>query len=377
MKFIKILSFLLVFVIGLELSAFSMPKKFRKFRLDSNVGCTAALGCPSTMSEDDDENDGEDDWDSILSLSSSSGGGVSNCAGTVLSSDDETGYVTPEVVSGRVSVHGACGIVHVYPYLQLMDFRHGDLVYGTQDVRRYVMDELRGYESRSGNCLGAITADEFNKAILFNHDPTQPLGEEILRLISKSTLSPIDVDRFVDFSRRLLIKMELADPVKFKGFQDSVIHVGEGGSASSAEAKASPLVVFDPEKLFYMTACEEAILFNHEHHRTVHFILDGIIQKSVYDPSHPFYRSYTSNELRSVFRLWKREVDRTTSISDPANAPGAAVSSSSALYSGTGVSGFEGRSILETVRFYYGGARVQAPWLDSKGSPIDVWMSID
>ena len=306
-----------------------------------------------------------------------------NSGGTSEESDSEVNldpkrYASPIERLGRIPYAEGSLYGFTYPYFEVMNFQHGDLIYGIHVVRQIAMDAVRAHEREHSRSFGAITADHFNKLIFFDPDHEKSILAQVEEYERKEMthlagLDRVDYRRFKGFLNQILRRLGLRSLAEWREYKEWMMDRGQCFSDSEHRSKDTAQkgdldttelrAEVSSEEEFYKMACEEAIRYTHFIGAKIHFILDGVSSLDACDPESRLYGSYTSHELRVIFRLWMNEF-----MAEMARAGGELES----VAAPTGAGGSSSR-ILETVRFYRHGDLVSAPWLDQKGKLLPEW----
>jgi hypothetical protein len=291
-------------------------------------------------------------------------------------------YGSPIERLGRIPYAQGSTYGFTYPYFELMNFKYGDLIYGIHVVRQIAMDEVRAHEIKFSQSFGAITADHFNKLIFFDSGHANSIFDKLEKLERTEMphiagLDPVDYKRFTDFLDQILRRLGLRTAAEWREYKRIMIEGDRVLSDSQAGSKDTELRGRDDrgttdlkaevrsEEEFYKMACDQAIRYTHSVGAKIHFILDGVGSLEACNPESRMYESYTSHELRVIFKLWMNEIR-----AEMAKSGGGLESHASAAAGGSG------SQILDTVRFYRNGERVHAPWLDYKGGLLSAWTAL-
>lgn len=199
-------------------------------------------------------------------------------------------------------------------FIKQMQFQHGDFLFGLQTEREGIRSHL--VEQKR---YGAVTVDQFNNKCLGEIqldmvDRPERLSKLVSDLIKREE-NPVSVDdreRLSRFIRYLILN-----------YDDS----------------SSPLASFENSTLAQV--CKIAIQFAQAEGKKIHFVLDGLDMEKVLEETSVNYNSFTSQELRHVYLLWKK---------DP--------------------------KILDTVIFYHNYQEVLAPWLENDPSVRLPWNTV-
>ncbi len=199
--------------------------------------------------------------------------------------DGDRGNSTPP--RGNVEKVGSA-----FVYNEIVEgFQSGDLLYGIQNFRRETLNQLKNsYPSR------AWTVDIFNKLIwsklvegeLFKS--VLDRKETLNQWLAKNELC-LDNNSEDQDEQRLCQNDE--EKARFAAYYEYLVKKIESEATSMG---------FAVDTQFYRFACIQAISFNHQNHRKIHFILDGLELDQVYTNGSKNFDSFTSHELRSIVR---------------------------------------------------------------------------
>lgn len=238
-------------------------------------------------------------------------------------SEESKFFQTPEKNRNAVTVLlNANQSARTFDYSEELHLRHGDWIYGLQVMRGPTVNAIRAQFSDRSQSF-ALTIDEFNQYALelFSIKYTPPtlpfqFSTWFEDLVSSGRVSQIDRNRLYRYLTFFFTHQHYFNPHKFLD-ENSYVNTDQ----------------------FFRSACKAAIFFAQKENRKIHFILDGLDINAPADEENHHYESFTSVELRSIFKTW---------LGNP--------------------------QILDTVLFYqYGKKLNQAPWLDEDGQLLPQW----
>lgn len=157
-------------------------------------------------------------------------------------------------------------------YAGIMPFTPGDLIYGLQSRRAGAANYFRHLHG------SATTIDEFNNlmprftATVDKHVVTE-------QLVQEGRLERDDMQRFL----RYIQFMRESSTARYYKLHTMSCHDSD-------------------DDLWTSRSCKAAIRMTTENEHMIHFILDGIDLPAVVDAEHPYYKKFTSIELRSIFK---------------------------------------------------------------------------
>jgi hypothetical protein len=182
------------------------------------------------------------------------------------------------------------------------------LVYGLRDARTPLIKELRDRDGRTDGPW-IYTVDAINFLQLRYSELTEwaedSLKEKTEALVREGDVAKSDTELVNRFMRHMFGNPVIRDWVDVKG---------------------------GPEPVWLIKACQAAILIPGI---TIHFILDGI--EDVVDPNSHYYGSFTSSELRFIYRYHLLCQQQSQALN---------------------------------VRFYHKGQIVPPPWTDATWAPV-------
>lgn len=163
-------------------------------------------------------------------------------------------------------------------YFNIMNFQHGDLIYGLEGARR----DTREYLLRKTG-LKIITADHYNNFFLGLNDSILSPEFNLERLFqgSKLSFSPQEEDLIKNYAQFL----------RNSGLEENLL---------------TSLKEFPDFPNFKRKSCKLAISFAKSKGSRIHFILDSIVMVNVVPKSEEFKEMYTSSELRFLYRQYLR-----------------------------------------------------------------------
>jgi len=156
-------------------------------------------------------------------------------------------------------------------------FHDGDFVYGLRDARTPLINQLRAAKNQHLDGTGIYTADAINFLQLeYSELPAWTeagMKKKTEELVTEGRIAASDTTLVNRFMWHMLGKTVICNWVGVK--RDA------------------------PESVWQIKACQAAILIPGI---TIHFILDGIDLKGVVEPTSYYYGSFTSSELRFIYR---------------------------------------------------------------------------
>ena len=163
----------------------------------------------------------------------------------------------------------------LYDYSNIMEFEHGDFVFG---LNYYRTNTLYGL---SDHFRGALTVDKFNFLQFYFVDShsKEEIMETVTQLVRDKKLDDVDHDRLFRF-------MDILFNTSIKNHYD-----------------LNRKLMEDLENKWLSRSCKASIMMAYDMDTKIHFILDGLDQKEVVSKCSENYNSYTSIELRSIFKL--------------------------------------------------------------------------
>lgn len=175
-------------------------------------------------------------------------------------------------------------------YVKIMNFQHGDLLYGLEESRQFIREILEKQ-------FGAVTIDSYNNVFL-SINKAETRNWENLDIELESHLLEKN-SKLIEENHRWI-----KDYAKFL-FNDGIFgHIEDSVVAEN--------------KKFKKVSCKYAVIFSKLWGSKIHFVLDQIdpspvILKGVddfdYFSGERYSNSYTASELRYLYRMWLNNHD--------------------------------------------------------------------
>ncbi len=228
--------------------------------------------------------------------------GNGNCADNMIPSSSSPPNTPPAKRKKVAEDMPSSSAIHIQPIGVVENFAAGDLLYGLEDSRKkYISDietKLKGDIFGSNHFL--CTADRYNNKFLCQFE--EKSFEEIQELLESNKIFSEEkpsVNKTIHTRPRPnLPNIDIDDAEKKEILKYTKDIVGQ--------IKSGYLNTPRQEKELFKRFCKDAISYTIQKGHKIHFLLDGLnmAQVTEVEGGDPNRESYTSSELRYIYRNW-------------------------------------------------------------------------